>query len=183
MIIEQSTVVLDGNMFTGSSVGVGGEMNADDSKMTFSRQNSFLNNTAWFNKGGAIFLLDSVSNITGIQNFILNSAPNGGVMAIGGTSKLILDDDVKLNFVKNKTLHHGGTLVFETYIIGALLQVLAISQIVSLNLTQCLTSASISAIIQREYLDQYFLEGILMHASSGNIELITGMEVAIVSNS
>ena len=39
MNIEQSTVVLDGNMFTGSSAGVGGAMIADDSKMTFSGQN------------------------------------------------------------------------------------------------------------------------------------------------
>ena len=74
-----------------------------------------INNTAWYNKGGAIFLLDSVSNITGIQNFILNSAPNGGAIAIGGTSKLILNEDVKLNFVKNKALHHGGVLIFENY--------------------------------------------------------------------
>ena len=152
MNIEQSTVVLDGNMFT-SSVGVGGAMIAEDSKITFSGQNNFLNNTAWYNKGGAIFLLDSVSNITGIQNFMLFSAPNGGAMAIGGTSKLILNEDVKLNFVKNKAMHHGGRLVFENYIIGALLQVLAIFQIVSLNLIQYLTSASISAIVQREYLD------------------------------
>ena len=46
---------------------------------------------------------------------MLNSAPNGGAMAIGGTSKVILRENVQLHFIKNKATHDGGALVFESY--------------------------------------------------------------------
>lgn len=46
MNVEQSTIILCGNRFVGNHAGVGGAVIADDSKMNFSGQNNFVNNTA-----------------------------------------------------------------------------------------------------------------------------------------
>ena len=42
-----------------------------------------------------------------------NSAPNGGAMVIGDSSKLLLNNDLQLNFVENQAEYYGGAIAFE----------------------------------------------------------------------
>ena len=67
---------------------------------------SFINNTAVI--GGAIYTEDGIANIHGTLQFVWNSAEQGGAMAFTGTSKLILDDPLTLDFFENHAVLYGG---------------------------------------------------------------------------
>ena len=79
----------------------------------FSGENKFLNNNA-STLGGAIYasLNNGSVNMTGTQNFIQNSARQGGAMAFIVSSKLILTESLQVNFVKNKAVMNGGAIFF-----------------------------------------------------------------------
>ena len=65
-------------------------------------------------KGGAIYAeLNSFVNMTGLQNFIQNSAQYGGALALSHTSKLILSNPLQANFTENKGLAGGGAIYYE----------------------------------------------------------------------
>ena len=113
-IDDQSTVVIGGTNFVGSEAAVGGVLIVwDASNVTFYGENNFLNNNANFNKGGAIYASDSYLNFKGIQNFIRNTAHNGGAMTISGSSKLIFHELLQINFLENNALGYGGAIYFE----------------------------------------------------------------------
>ena len=57
-----------------------------------------------FNKadqGGAIYIIDSSISFSGSHNFIQNEARVGGAIALSGSSKMMLDDFLTVNFVGN----------------------------------------------------------------------------------
>ena len=65
-------------------------------------------------KGGAIYAeLNSFVNMTGLQNFIQNSAQYGGALALSHTSKLMLSNPLQANFVENNGLAGGGAIYYE----------------------------------------------------------------------
>ena len=62
------------------------------SNVTFCGENTFLKNNANGNKGGAIYASDSFLTMRDIQNFIMNTADNGGAMTLSGSTQLILSN-------------------------------------------------------------------------------------------
>ena len=73
----------------------------------------FQGNTA-HNKGGAVYAeMNSFVNLTGLQNFVQNTAQYGGALAFSHTSKLILSDPLRAKFVENKGLASGGAIYYE----------------------------------------------------------------------
>ena len=64
-------------------------------------------------EGGAIYAVSSSVYMTTVQNFIQNSAQQGGALALSGGSKLILTKPFQANFVENQALTNGGAMLFE----------------------------------------------------------------------
>ena len=110
----QSIVILEGNNIFGSEAFVGGALMVSlNSNVTFCGENTFSSNNASGNKGGAIYASDSsFLTMRDIQNFIMNTAHNGGAMTLSGSTKLILSD-VLLNFINNSAVGVGGAIYFE----------------------------------------------------------------------
>ena len=72
--------------------------------------NNFQGNTG--NRGGAMYLVDSLVHLTGTQNFRWNSAKQGGAMALSGSSKLILGEPLQANFNENLAATDGGAIYY-----------------------------------------------------------------------
>jgi predicted outer membrane repeat protein len=105
--------IFEGTIFFGNEAFVGGALMVSSiSNVIFCGENTFLYNNASHNKGGAIYASDSFLNMTGVQNFKMNIAHNGGAMTLSGSTKLILSD-VLLNFIKNYAMNVGGAMYIE----------------------------------------------------------------------
>ena len=119
MIDSQSIVILEGNVFFRSEAFVGGALMVwlNSNNVTFCGENTFSSNDASGNKGGAIYASDGFLTMRGIQNFIMNTADNGGAMTLmAGSTKLILSG-VLLNFNKNNAIDVGGAIYIEDNLI------------------------------------------------------------------
>ena len=73
--------------------------------------NIFQNNIAGV-KGGAIYAEDSIISLSGSQRFSLNSAIQGGAIAIDSKSKLVLSQPLQANFIENNA-SVGGAIFYE----------------------------------------------------------------------
>ena len=67
-------------------------------------------------KGGAIYAMDStIINLSGSQRFLLNSADQGGAVAIDSSSKLVLAQPLQANFIKNNASVDGTIFYDDTF--------------------------------------------------------------------
>ena len=64
------------------------------------------------NRGGGVYAIDSLVNMTGLQNFVQNCAQYGGALAFDYSSNLILSDPLQAHFVENDGLE-GGAIYYE----------------------------------------------------------------------
>ena len=96
-----------------SAYSRGGSIRASVNSTVILRGNCTLFHSNMADGGGAIGVIDSSITISGSQRFISNSAEKGGVLALFGTSKLILDEYLSVNFVNNHASRVGGVIFFE----------------------------------------------------------------------
>ena len=74
--------------------------------------NSIFQTNIAYDKGGAIYAIDSTISLSGSQRFLLNSASQGGAIALHTGSKLILTLPLQAAFVENNA-SVGGAIFYE----------------------------------------------------------------------
>ena len=89
----------------------GGALYANDSIVFILTAVTFGQNTAT-DSGGAIASYNSVWQLVGDVKFDENAADNGGAMALYGTTKLILSQNLDASFTGNKARTNGGAMFF-----------------------------------------------------------------------
>ena len=106
------------NFVNNSAEGsTGGAVYIDNSNLEFEGSSTFVRNSAEY-KGGGVYVLDSTIGISGRSNFSQNMALEGGGMGLEGTTKLVLNSPVTINFDRNKAASKGGALLVDTSTIG-----------------------------------------------------------------
>ena len=116
-----SGVELSDVLFQRNSASYGGAIYAQDIDRANSiklRNTLFERNTAMLN-GGAVYIRDSVINMTGTLHFVQNSAQRGGTIAfdlLSAFRSLLLTEPLMANFVENSATMGGGVLFFDDYI-------------------------------------------------------------------
>ena len=114
--VRHGTVDVQGCVqFLNNSAADGGSIRASANSTVILRGNCTLFHSNMADKGGAIKATDSSVILSGSQKFISNSAEKGGVLALNalfGSSKLILDEYLSVDFVDNHASSVGGVIFF-----------------------------------------------------------------------
>ena len=89
--------------------------NVNSVNMTFSGENINSSSNSVVERGGAIYTIDGTISLSGSQRFILNSAQQGGAIAIDSSSKLVLTQPLQASFIQNSA-SVGGAIFYEDVI-------------------------------------------------------------------
>ena len=111
--VKHGTVDVQGCVqFLNNSAYKGGCIHASVNSTVILSGNCTLFHSNMADGGGAIEAIDSSIILSGSQRFTSNSAEKGGVLALFGSSKLILDEYVSVDFVDNHASSVGGVIFF-----------------------------------------------------------------------
>ena len=100
----QTTLFEGTNKFERNHALYGRAMSVNQTNVTFSGENNFLNKNVNVG-GGAVRAIKSLINLRGNQSFIQNSAQLGGAMYLSDDSKLQLTEFLSAVFVEIKQQH------------------------------------------------------------------------------
>ena len=117
-MLRSGLTLQGGALFEGNVASYGGAITLRNSHLLLSTS-QYVNTTFTFHgsmvnaiSGGAIYVVDGSVNMTGTLYFLLNSAQQGGAMTFSGSSRLILTEPLRANFIENQATAVGGAIFF-----------------------------------------------------------------------
>ncbi len=109
-----SVVHCEGNVrFSNNYAITGGAMYIEKSVLNCQGNITFASNSAT-SRGGGMYAVDSTVAVSGRSNYTENTAEEGGGMGLEGTTRLVLQSPVTINFYQNSASLGGGIFFLDS---------------------------------------------------------------------